>query len=57
MPANGAAAAVARSTPVGRGATDAPEIEDLIAKSDSHWVVRKSGDAGEFVEHLDPRSE
>jgi len=33
-----------------------PEIEDVIAKTDSHWVVRKSGDAGEYVEHLDPRS-
>ena len=33
-----------------------PEIEDVISKADSHWIVRKSGDAGDYVEHLDPRS-
>ena len=32
-----------------------PEIEDLVVEEDSYWVVRKSGDAGEYVEHLDPR--
>jgi hypothetical protein len=33
-----------------------PEIEDLVVKDDTHWVVRKTGEAGEYVEHLDPRS-
>jgi hypothetical protein len=33
-----------------------PEIEDLIVKEDIYWVVRKSGEAGEYVERLDPRS-
>ena len=33
-----------------------PEIEDVVSKTDSHWIVRKSGDAGDYVEHLDPRS-
>jgi hypothetical protein len=33
-----------------------PEVEELIVQEDTHWVVRKTGDAGEYVEHLDPRS-
>jgi AraC-like DNA-binding protein len=33
-----------------------PEVEDLVAEEDSYWVVRKSGEAGEYVEDLDPRS-
>jgi AraC-like DNA-binding protein len=33
-----------------------PEVEDLVAEEDSYWLVRKSGEAGEYVEHLDPRS-
>lgn len=33
-----------------------PEIEELAAKHAGHWIVRKSGDAGEYVEQLDPRS-
>lgn len=33
-----------------------PEVEDLVIEEDTHWVVRKTGEAGEFVEHLDPRS-
>ena len=33
-----------------------PEIEHLVAEEDSHWVVRKSGEAGAYVEQLDPRS-
>jgi hypothetical protein len=33
-----------------------PEIEDLIVRNDGFWIVRKSGEAGEYVEHLDPRS-
>ena len=33
-----------------------PEVENLIARHDSHWVVRKTGEAGEYVESLDPRS-
>jgi hypothetical protein len=33
-----------------------PEIETLVAEHETHWVVRKSGEEGEFVEQLDPRS-
>ena len=33
-----------------------PEIEDLVAEEDTYWVVRKTGEAGEYVEQLDPRS-
>jgi AraC-like DNA-binding protein len=32
-----------------------PEVEDLVVKEDDYWVVRKTGDAGEYVERLDPR--
>ena len=33
-----------------------PEVEDLVIEEDTHWIVRKTGEAGEYVEHLDPRS-
>ena len=33
-----------------------PEVETLAAKRESYWVVRKTGEAGTYVEHLDPRS-
>jgi hypothetical protein len=33
-----------------------PEVENLVAKKDSHWIVRKTGEAGEYVEKVDPRS-
>ena len=33
-----------------------PEIETLVAQHERYWVVRKTGEAGEYVEHLDPRS-
>jgi hypothetical protein len=33
-----------------------PEIEMLVAERETHWVVRKTGEEGEFVEQLDPRS-
>ena len=32
-----------------------PEIEDVVTENDAFWVVRKSGEAGELVEDLDPR--
>jgi hypothetical protein len=32
-----------------------PEVEELVLKEDDYWVVRKSGEAGEYVEELDPR--
>jgi hypothetical protein len=32
-----------------------PEIEELVLQEDDYWVVRKSGEAGEYVEELDPR--
>jgi hypothetical protein len=32
-----------------------PEIEDLVAEEDAYWIVRKTGEAGDYVEHLDPR--
>ena len=34
----------------------APEVEELISQAESYWVVRKFGEAGELVRHLDPRS-
>jgi hypothetical protein len=33
-----------------------PEIEELVLSTDQYWVVRKPGEAGEYVEQLDPRS-
>ena len=33
-----------------------PEIEVLVAENDSYWIVRKTGEAGEYVEKVDPRS-
>ena len=33
-----------------------PEIEQVVLRTDEYWVVRKSGEAGEYVEQLDPRS-
>jgi hypothetical protein len=33
-----------------------PEVEDLVVEEDDYWVVRKTGEAGEYVEQLDPRS-
>jgi hypothetical protein len=32
-----------------------PEVETLAAEHDAYWVVRKTGEAGDFVEQLDPR--
>lgn len=33
-----------------------PEVETLIAEEESHWIVRKTGDAGEYAEKLNPRT-
>jgi hypothetical protein len=33
-----------------------PEIETVQEKNETWWVIEKHGDAGRFVEHLDPRS-
>ena len=33
-----------------------PEVEDLVAEEEAYWVVRKVGEAGAYVERLDPRS-
>jgi hypothetical protein len=33
-----------------------PEIEELVVEDETYWIVRKSGEAGEYVEDLDPRS-
>jgi len=32
-----------------------PEVEDLMIQEDTYWVVKKTGEAGEYVEQLDPR--
>jgi len=32
-----------------------PEVEELVVREDTYWVVRKVGEAGEYVERLDPR--
>jgi hypothetical protein len=33
-----------------------PEVETLVVKNEGHWLVRKTGEAGDYVEKLDPRS-
>ena len=33
-----------------------PEVETVVSENDGYWVVKKTGDAGEYVEELDPRS-
>jgi hypothetical protein len=33
-----------------------PEVETLASENRGYWIVRKTGDAGEYVEKLDPRS-
>jgi len=33
-----------------------PEVETLVTKTESYWLVRKTGEAGEYAEKLDPRS-
>ena len=33
-----------------------PEVETLASETKAYWIVRKTGDAGEYVEKLDPRS-
>ena len=33
-----------------------PEVETLVTEQDDFWIVRKTGEAGEYVEKLDPRS-
>jgi hypothetical protein len=33
-----------------------PEIETLVSENDRYWLVRKTGEAGAYVERLDPRS-
>ena len=33
-----------------------PEVEELVLETDGYWVVRKSGEAGEYVEQRDPRA-
>ena len=33
-----------------------PEVEILVAEREAYWIVRKTGEAGEYVEKLDPRS-
>ena len=33
-----------------------PEVEQLARETETYWVVRKTGEPGEYVEQLDPRS-
>lgn len=33
-----------------------PEVENLVSKSEDYWVVRKFGEAAEYVARLDPRN-
>jgi hypothetical protein len=33
-----------------------PEVEELVVENQTHWIVRKTADVGEYAEHLDPRS-
>ena len=32
-----------------------PEVEELVVEKETHWIVRKTGEAGEYVDQLDPR--
>ena len=32
-----------------------PDVEELVVEADSYWVVRKTGEAGEYVKRVDPR--
>jgi hypothetical protein len=33
-----------------------PEIETLVSENEGYWIVQKVGEAGDYVEELDPRS-
>ena len=33
-----------------------PEVETLISENDGYWIVRKTGEAGDYVREIDPRS-
>ena len=33
-----------------------PEVETLVTKTEGYWLVKKTGEAGEYAEKLDPRS-
>ena len=33
-----------------------PEVETKVGEYDGYWIVRKTGEAGDYVEKLDPRS-
>lgn len=33
-----------------------PEVETLVSENAEYWIVRKTGEAGEYAEKLDPRS-
>ena len=33
-----------------------PEVEELAVKEEKYWIVRKTGEAGDYVDQLDPRS-
>ena len=34
-----------------------PEIEVVVEKAGGYWIVKKTGEAAELVEELDPRSD
>ena len=34
-----------------------PEIEVMVTENEGYWIVRKVGEAGDYVEELDPRSQ
>ncbi len=33
-----------------------PEIETLVSKNEGYWLVKKTGEAAEYVAEVDPRS-
>ena len=33
-----------------------PEIETLVSRNEGYWIVKKIGEAAEYVEAVDPRS-
>ena len=33
-----------------------PEVETLVTEHEGYWIVRKTGEAADYAEELDPRS-
>jgi hypothetical protein len=33
-----------------------PEVETMVGDFDGYWIVRKTGEAGDYIESIDPRA-